>query len=161
MQVMVDRPALRVRFGLRFSLLARRWRQVLELYLADAGLTDATWAPLVHLHETGGGISQKKLAALVGIDGSSLVRLLDILCRQGLVERRADEHDGRARLVYLTDDGLRRVEEIREQLTRGERDMLEGLSDSDIDTMLEQFERLDQRLVTLQDRRAEAKGRQS
>lgn len=158
---MVDHSVIRARFGMRFSLLARRWRQVLDLYLADAGLTDATWAPLVHLHETGGGISQKKLAALVGIDGSSLVRLLDILCRQGLVERRADENDGRARLVYLTDAGLQRVEKIRAELTRGERDMLEGLSDGDVAAMLERFERLDQRLVILQERRAEEKGRHS
>ncbi|WP_410859550.1 MarR family winged helix-turn-helix transcriptional regulator, partial [Paraburkholderia sp. SIMBA_054] len=56
-------------------------------------MTDATWVPLVHLHQTGGGLTQKELAALVGIDGSSLVRLLDILCRQGLAERRVDERD--------------------------------------------------------------------
>src|SRR3546814_11911523 len=98
---MVDDASLRSRFGIRFSLLARRWRQVLDAHLATAGLSDATWIPLVHLSETGGGITQKELAALVGIDGSSLVRLLDILCRKGLVERRADESDGRARLIHL------------------------------------------------------------
>jgi MarR family transcriptional regulator for hemolysin len=160
MQAMLADPTLRARFGMRFSLLARRWRHVLDLYLADAGLTDATWAPMVHLHETGGGITQKALAALVGIDGSSLVRLLDILSRQGLVERRPDENDGRARRVYLTEAGLQRVQEIRQELTRGERDMLEGLSDSEIATMLEQFERLERRLVTLQEKRlATVKGR--
>src|SRR3546814_7214069 len=99
---MVDDASLRSRFGIRFSLLARRWRQVLDAHLATAGLSDATWIPLVHLSETGGGITQKELAALVGIDGSSLVRLLDILCRKGLVERRADESDGRARRIHLT-----------------------------------------------------------
>ena len=80
----------RSRFGIRFALLARRWRQSLDAHLAEAGLSDATWVPLVHLHESGGGITQKDLAALVGIDSSSLVRLLDILCRQGLAERRVD-----------------------------------------------------------------------
>src|SRR5690606_28563719 len=92
----------RARFGICFSILARRWRQGIEAHLAAMGLTDASWMPLVHLHESGGGITQKALASLIGIDQSSLVRLLDILCQQGLVERRQDETDGRARLVHLT-----------------------------------------------------------
>src|SRR3546814_18228949 len=62
-------------------------------------LSDATWMPLVHLQETGGGITQKDLAERVGIDGSSLVRVLDILSRPGLVVRRVDESDGRARQI--------------------------------------------------------------
>ncbi len=157
MPAMAD-TSLRSRFGIRFSLLARRWRQVLDMHLAAAGLSDATWIPLVHLQETGGGITQKALAALVGIDGSSLVRLLDILSRQGLVERRADESDGRARLVHLTPAGERRVAEIRQELTRGEEDMLAGLSDADIATMLRHFERIEQRLLALQDSRAKERG---
>ena len=86
----------RARLGVRFALLARRWRRVLDARLAASGLSDATWVPLVHLEESGGGVTQKELAALVGIEGSSLVRLIDILGRQGLVERRVDTTDGRA-----------------------------------------------------------------
>lgn len=143
----------RARFGVRFSLLARRWRRALDARLAEAGLSDATWVPLIHLHESGGGITQKELAALVGIDGSSLVRLLDILCRQGLVERRADASDGRARLVHLTAAGQTRVAEIRRELAKGEAEMLTDLSDEDIARMLEHFEQIDRRLQTLQARR--------
>lgn len=155
---MTDNPSLRSRFGIRFSLLARRWRQALDARLAAAGLSDATWIPLVHLQETGGGITQKELAALVGIDGSSLVRLLDILSRQGLVERRPDESDGRARLIHLTPAGVQRVAEIREELTRGEEDMLADLSDADVAAVLKHFERIEQRLLALQGKRAEERG---
>jgi MarR family transcriptional regulator for hemolysin len=146
-------PSPRARFGIRFSLLARRWRRGLDARLAAAGLSDATWVPLVHLEKSGGGVTQKELAALVGIEGSSLVRLLDILCRQGLVERRVDATDGRARRVYLTAAGKKRVAEIREELTKGEVEMLADLSDADIDAMLRHFERIDQRLQALQVRR--------
>lgn len=143
----------RFHFGIRFSLLARRWRRALDARLAAADLSDATWVPLVHLQESGGGITQKELAALVGIDGSSLVRLLDILCRQGLVERRVDTSDGRARLVHLTAAGKKRVAEIRRELARGEADMLADLSDADIAGMLRHFERIDRRLQMLQAQR--------
>lgn len=148
-------PSPRARFGVRFSLLARRWRRALDARLAEAGLSDATWVPLVHLQESGGGITQKELAALVGIDGSSLVRLLDILCRQGLVERRLDASDGRARLVHLTAAGEMRVAEIRRELAKGEAEMLADLSDADIGGMLHHFERIEHRLQALQARRKE------
>ncbi len=98
---MTDTPDTpRARFGVRFSMLARRWRRALDAHLVASGLSDATWVPLVHLHELGDGVTQKQLAARVGLDGSSLVRLLDILSRQGLLERRTDTADARARLVF-------------------------------------------------------------
>lgn len=140
----------RSQFGIRFSLLARRWRRALDIRLADAGLTDATWVPLIHLHQTGGGLTQKELAALVGIDGSSLVRLLDILCRQGLAERRVDERDSRARLVHLTTQGEKRVAEIRQELAKGEQEMLADLSDEDIATILRSFDSIEHRLSQIQ-----------
>ncbi|EXL01974.1 MarR family transcriptional regulator [Brucella sp. MAB-22] len=142
--------APRSQFGIRFSLLARRWRRALDIRLAQAGLTDATWVPLVHLHQTGGGLTQKELAALVGIDGSSLVRLLDILCRQGLAERRVDERDSRARLVHLTAQGEKRVAEIRQELAKGEQEMLADLSDNDIAIMLRSFDSIEHRLTLMQ-----------
>lgn len=145
-------PSPRARFGVRFALLARRWRRALDARLAQAGLSDATWVPLVHLQESGGGITQKELAALVGIEGSTLVRLLDILSQRGLVERRVDASDGRARLIHLTDAGHTRVAEIRAELAKGEADILTDLSDAELDSMLRQFERIEQRLQNLQNK---------
>jgi MarR family transcriptional regulator for hemolysin len=148
----------RSQFGIRFSLLARRWRRALDARLAEAGLSDATWVPLIHLQATGGGVTQKELAALVGIDGSSLVRLLDILSRQELVERRVDENDNRARLIFLTPKGEQRVTEIRRELAKGEEDMLADISDADLAAMLDQFDSIDQRLAASQLRRSQETG---
>lgn len=143
------RSSPRAHFGIRFALLARRWRRSLDTRLADAGLTGTSWVPLVHLEETGGGISQKDLALLVGVDGSSLVRVLDILERDGLIERRRDARDGRARLLHLTDEGRRRVVEISNELGEGEAEMLADLSDAEIEVMLDCFARIDRRLGDL------------
>lgn len=140
----------RSRFGIRFSLLARRWRRVIEAGLSEAGLTDATWAPLVHLKETGGGITQKDLAALVGIGGPSIVRVLDILEREGMIERRRDSADGRARLIHLTSEGETRVSAIRQELARAEAAILCDLSDEDIGGMLGHFTTIDRRITALE-----------
>lgn len=134
---------LRTRFGLRFSLLARRWRQAIDRHLTDGGFTDATWAPLVHLREAGAPITQKELAARLGIDGSSLVRVLDILQRRGLIERRADPTDGRARLLHMTAEGEAQLDAILTELHGFEAELLAEVSDSELAVMLEAMARID------------------
>lgn len=150
---MTDKTSPRARFGIRFSLLARRWRQALDQKLAQSGLSDATWLPLVHLHENGDGITQKALAALMGIDSSSLVRLLDILSRDGLIERRTDPTDARAKLVYLTPDGMTRLADIRRELSQVEEILLADVGDGDIEIMLTNFEKIAQSLSDMHDER--------
>jgi MarR family transcriptional regulator for hemolysin len=92
-------------FGFRISLIARRLRQAVDVELRAYGLTEATWRPLVYVARLGAGVRQKELAVALGIEGPSLVRLLDGLERRGLIERRADGTDRRARGIHLTADG--------------------------------------------------------
>ena len=149
----MDAESPRFRFGLQLVGLARRWRRELDRQLAAAGLTDATWAPLVHLQVTGDGMTQTDLAALVGIEGSSLVRLLDALADKGLIERRAAETDRRAKLIVLTDAGHAAVAGIRRVLARSEAAMLGDLSEAELAAMLDGFHRVDQSLRRMQGER--------
>src|SRR5512146_361672 len=96
------------------GLLTRRWRQILDSEFQAAGLTDATWRPLLHLHHLGDGVRQKDLAASVGIEGPSLVRLIDTLVSKGLIQRSEDGTDRRAKLLCLTPEGQMIVARIRE-----------------------------------------------
>ncbi len=139
-----DHP--RALFGIRFSLLARRWRRFLDARLTAVGLTDATWIPLVHLHRTGGGISQKELATLVGVDSSSLVRVLDILERRNLIDRRRDSRDGRLRLIFLSQEGKSHVEQIRREVAAAEEAILMPLDDGELAVLLDAIDRLDRQL---------------
>lgn len=145
----------RFRFGLQFSLLARQWRQAIEKRLEEAGLTDATWKPLVHLAAAGDGITQKDLASLVGVDGSTLVRLLDILSDKGMVERRTDKADRRAKQLFLTSAGRTAVAEIRAQLDGAEAELLKGIDDQEIATVLNVLTRIAARLEQLEQERGE------
>ena len=92
-------------FGFNVARLARRLRQAVDAELQTFGLTDATWRPLAYVGRLGDGVRQKELATALSIEGPSLVRLLDNLERRGLIERREDENDRRARGIYLTDAG--------------------------------------------------------
>ena len=139
-------PLPRRRFGLRFSLVARRWRREIEQALAGAGLSDATWTPLVHLDETGGGLSQKQLAALVGVDASTLVRLLDILEGRNWIVRRVAPDDARTRLIYLTPEGAAQVLTLRALLDNIEARWLDGIPDEELTVALGVIDRIDARL---------------
>lgn len=98
-------PRKQIDFGFTVARIARRLRQAVDAELRAFGLTEATWRPLAYVGRLGDGVRQKELATALSIEGPSLVRLLDNLERRGLVERREDETDRRARGIYLTRAG--------------------------------------------------------
>ena len=123
--------------------LTRRWRKALDREVRSAGLTDATWRPLLHLHLLGDGIRQKDLAASVGIEGPSVVRLLDTLIAKGLIDRSEDAADRRAKQLRLTPDGLQIVNRIHETVLALESEVLSPFSASEIVQMAEFILRLE------------------
>jgi MarR family transcriptional regulator for hemolysin len=97
----------------------RNWRRSLSILLADSNLSDATAAPLIALLKDGDRVPQGVLAERIGVEGPSLVRLLDGLEAEGLVRRLPDDKDRRVKLVELTPTGhmmARRAEACAAQL---------------------------------------------
>lgn len=123
--------------------LTRRWRKVLDMEVQAAGLTDATWRPLLHLHLLGDGTRQKDLAASVGIEGPSIVRLLDTLIAKGLIQRSEDATDRRAKLLYLTPKGKQSVARIQETVTSLENKLLSPFGDNEVSQMAQFIQRLE------------------
>ncbi|MGO1076955.1 MarR family winged helix-turn-helix transcriptional regulator [Inquilinus sp. CA228] len=119
-------------FGFRLHLVARLWRREIDEALGRYGLSAATWQPLLHVSRLGEGLRQRDLAESLGIEGPSLVRLLDTLETQGLIERREDESDRRAKAVHLTADGRTLVEGIRGIAAEVRERLLAGISDEDM-----------------------------
>lgn len=139
----------------RLAALTRRWRQVLDGEFQSVGLTEASWRPLLHLHYLGDGIHQKELAASVGIQGPSLVRLLDALIAKGLIARTEDAQDRRAKQLFLTADGRVLVDQIRATVRALEGQLLDQFSDSEFSRIAGFLERLDAgvSVIRQQDRR--------
>jgi DNA-binding MarR family transcriptional regulator len=73
----------------------------LEREAQRIGLSKAKWRVLAHLSRAD-AISQTTLAADMGVEKAPLGRILDKLEEDGLIERRPDPDDRRARLVYAT-----------------------------------------------------------
>src|ERR1700744_5844107 len=103
---------LRESFGSLIALTARQWRRAVDRRLQPFGLTEATWLPLIHLARAPSPPRQKDLAASLVLDGSSVVRLLDALETAGLIERREETGDRRAKTITVTGRGLSIVDQV-------------------------------------------------
>jgi DNA-binding MarR family transcriptional regulator len=79
--------------------------------------------------------SQLALAQHLGVDRTAMTYLLDDLEGAGLVERRPDPADRRARRVTLTDAGVARLRELKAGLYHVEDRLLEPLDDDDRATL--------------------------
>lgn len=108
--------SLEQRFCLALLQASRAWRRVANTAAIDFDLTEATAYPLVMMSWLGEGSRQTALAEALGVEGPSLVRLLDQLCAADLVQRREDPSDKRAKTLHLTDKGRRVSHELMAKL---------------------------------------------
>ena len=65
------------------------------------GMTRAQWGVLFRLQRNE-GLKQSELADLLEVQPITLTRLIDRLCDNGLIERRSDPNDRRAKRLFLT-----------------------------------------------------------
>ena len=121
-------------FGALLARTSRQWRRAADQRLQPFDLTEATWLPLVHIARAATPPRQKDLAASLSLDGSSVVRLLDNLEAAGLIRRREEATDRRAKAIFLTARGRAIADKVEVAAQQVRRDALAGLSDRDIET---------------------------
>ncbi|MBP0590148.1 winged helix DNA-binding protein [Paraburkholderia sp. LEh10] len=117
-------------------LAARRWRRTSHSVLSAYNVSEACAGPLLAANRLGEAVRQVTLAEHVGIEGPSLVRLLDQLCAAGLVRRDEDPDDKRAKTITLTDEGRAVTARMEERLMELRARVLKGVSREDLETTL-------------------------
>ena len=135
--------------GRLIARLGRIWRRESDQALSDHGLSDATAIPLLVLSRQGDHVRQGVLADELGIEGPSLVRLIDLLQVEGLVERREDPTDRRAKTLHLTKAGKAKVEETNRVLRRVRASLLKDIDAADLSITFETLRRIEQRALRL------------
>ena len=118
--------------GLLVSRLGRVWRRRADQALSAHGLSEAMSTPLLILSRRGKCVRQGVLANEMGIEGPSLVRLIDLLQAEGLVERREDPTDRRAKMLHVTPLGEAKVAEINRVLQRLRAELMNGIPGEDL-----------------------------
>ncbi|WP_438276013.1 MarR family winged helix-turn-helix transcriptional regulator [Nitrobacter sp.] len=103
------------------------------------GLNRAQWAVLAKLERTE-GLKQADVAEMMEMQPITLTRLIDKLCKAGLIERRGDETDRRINRLYLTKAArplLAQLAVLRGEITRA---ALADISLSDAHRLIAQLE---------------------
>ena len=88
-------------FAFMMNDVARMLKTYADYKGAQFGVTRAQWAVLARLDRFE-GLKQSELAEMLDLQPITLTRLLDRLCNNGLIERRSDPNDRRAKRLFLT-----------------------------------------------------------
>ncbi|MBD1550578.1 MarR family winged helix-turn-helix transcriptional regulator [Pseudomonas typographi] len=142
---MIARAELELAFSSSIAPLAQLWRSAANQAIPDAlGLSHSLAWPLVVIDTARGEIRQNDLAARLGIEKSTVVRLVDQLFNAGLVIRQQAPDDRRANTLKLTEAGLRWSRILAPAVASFRREALAGISDDELDTCLQVFNRIRQ-----------------
>jgi DNA-binding MarR family transcriptional regulator len=139
-----------LRFGFLIHDVSRLRRIVVDRALKPLGITRSQWWVLAFLSRRD-GMTQTALAADLDLTKVAIGGLLDRMEASGLVERRADPNDGRARRVYLTKAGAKLISTIRETVEQVELGILTQIPEKDLDHAAETLLALKNTLLEMVD----------
>lgn len=109
------------------------WRRAAERALVEDGISVARANLLIWIARTGNGVRQVQLAERVGLATQSLVRLLDEMSASGLLDRRDDPSDRRAKTIWLTPEGMALADRVERVLADLRQKVLADIDDRDIE----------------------------
>jgi MarR family transcriptional regulator, transcriptional regulator for hemolysin len=118
----------------QLAITGRMVRERFDTRLREEGASLATFTVLRAAADEP-QLSQRELAERVDIEGSTLVRHLDRMEREGLVVRCRDDRDRRVVRVGLTPAGWRRHEELVEVSKRLNAQLLALLTTEEAETL--------------------------
>lgn len=121
--------------------LARRLYQsyvALWTRAVDPVLTGPQFAVLTAV-DNHPGVDQGSLAASVALDRSTMADIVRRLEDNGLIVRHAAPHDGRRKLLHLTEAGSRRLEEVNRRARELDERLLKGYSPAERERVLREI----------------------
>jgi DNA-binding MarR family transcriptional regulator len=128
----VNQPVHRA--GALLHQLARRIQLRAEAVLAPVGLRPRHLVALTVLRDRP-GTTQQALAAMLEMDGTNVVGLLNELEAEKLIERRRSPEDRRRHLVELTDAGAEQLAAVEVALAVVEDEVLGALDEGQRETL--------------------------
>lgn len=124
--------AIQFRFGYLVHDVSRMRRTVMDQTVAPLGLTRSQWSILSTLSRSSNeGMMQADIARLMDVGKVTIGGLVGRLEATGLVERRSDAKDKRAKKVYVTALGYETIRAMIDVAQVMNDEILVGISDED------------------------------
>lgn len=109
--------------------------------MSDLDLTAMQWAPLLFI-SLGKSPTAVELSRCLGVETSTVTRMLDRLEGKGLLVRKRSADDRRVIFIELTEEGARLVAKVPYLIAEGLNHHLRGFTQEEVDTfkcMLRRF----------------------
>jgi len=135
--------------ALRIVETSRLLRLLVEQRLRPYGMTRAQYATLGKL-ECQDGQVQNELAEALEVQPIAMVRLVDQLSAEGLVERRPDPQDRRCNRLFITDGGRARIAEMSRFKEELGAEVFDGIGEDELRHTLRTLDRLRANIKSIQ-----------
>lgn len=111
-------------------MISRQLRKTFDREVGELGITGSQWA-LLAVVAGNPGATQKTIAEIMDMTEAAAGRLVDRMCKDGMVERRPKPDDRRAHCIHLTARAEPMLERMAELGAGHERWLLGGLDEQE------------------------------
>src|SRR5271167_661680 len=117
-------PDLEERFSETLHSTARAWRQAVDRRLKHLGLSQASWLSIAVAAKARTPLSQSELADRLGVEGATMVAMLDRLVKAGFVTRQPSKTDRRINRIVVTESGNRLFAAVKTEAAAVRKELL-------------------------------------
>ncbi len=134
--------------GFVVNSTAKAFQKTLDLELRkNVGVTISQWRVVVTLIQHP-GLTQKEIADKVGIEGATLVPVIDKMEKEGLLKRKPDSKDRRVNRIYLTSKSDSLWNSMMECALHIRKVSTKNISENELETTLETLRKMSKNLAT-------------
>lgn len=142
----MSRHSINERLFDEMSVFNRRLRAMFDMRVRETGLT-LTRARALFALSRRGHLSQKDLAQELEIETPTLVRVLDGMEKQKLIQRRAGEGDRRIKEIHVTAEGEATGREVQAMARDLRARLVENIAPEDLEVALRVLMQLNRNLA--------------
>ncbi len=126
---------------------AKTFQKILDMELRKkVGVTISQWRVVVTLIQHP-GLTQKEIADKVGVEGATLVPVIDKMEQEGLLKRKPDSKDRRVNRIYLTSKADSLWNSMLECVLPIKKASTRDISEDDIQTTLATLRKISKNLA--------------
>ncbi len=121
--------------------IMERWNFNLQERMVGSDLTTVRMRALAVLSVIS-GLTINELSVYAVIEQSTMSRTLDVLEKQGLIQRKARASDGRVREIYITEVGRTEFDKFWPAMYEDYRHLFAGIDDAERETFLKTLHKM-------------------
>jgi MarR family transcriptional regulator for hemolysin len=115
---------LEERFSSALHNTSRAWRQAVDRRLKFLGVSQASWMTIAVAAKAHLPLSQSELADRLGVEGATMVAMVDRLVKAGFVIREPSTTDRRVKRIVLTQAGNVLYDKVRTEAAAFRQELL-------------------------------------